>query len=395
MAYRTTDHDPAPELHSQDYARNPYPTLAGLRDQAPVLRHEGSGFWFLLGFGETEWGLTNIVRGTEQVHDPRNPFAQDGPGHTGPRRLITPHLTNRAVQRWTGRIHEIVDAALEGKGDGDVLNVVAEIGKPLPYLMTCEMLGIPEVDFFEDLHEWTWKSLMLIDAFITSEQQADYLAAAMQLAEHIAEVVEWKRGHLGDDLMSVAIEAGDAGEVMTAEQIVPYLHTFYLAGMHTTVNQVALGLHALLTHPSQWELLVDRPELMAHAVEEVLRFEPTAQYMNRVSKEDFELGGVTVPANERIICWIASANHDTSYWGADADVLDITRADAGRHIAFGKGPHVCVGSWLARQELRVVFEALTERFPRTELATDDIEWPTAFTAIRGPVELPLRLGRPA
>jgi len=322
------------------------------------------------------------------VHFPGNPFAADGPGHSGPRRIIMPTFSNRGVQRFRERAQQIVDSALAGKERGE-LRVVDEIGFPLPYHLTCGMLGVPEVDNVAELRDWTWKSLELIDAFLAPEQMKENLEASGHLASHLREVIEWKRDHLADDVVSAVISAADAGEVMRPEQVVPYVHTLYLAGMHTTVNQTALSLLALLEHRAQWELLHDQPSLIDNAVEELLRFEPTAQYMRRIGTSDCEIGGATIPAGVEVVCWIASANRDEQRWGPTVDELDIAREDARQHIAFGKGPHVCLGSWLARLELQVVVGTIVGRFPNTELVDQDLVW--SSNVIRGPEELVLQL----
>src|ERR1044072_5429206 len=103
---------------------------------------------------------------------------------------------------------------------------------------------------------------------------------------------------------------------MRPEQVIPYVHTLYLAGMHTTVNQTALSLLAMLEHRAQWELLVARPALLENAVEELLRFEPPAQYMRRTPDRDVDILGVTIPSGTDVVCWIASANRDEQRWGA-------------------------------------------------------------------------------
>jgi cytochrome P450 len=296
------------------------------------------------------------------------------------------------VQRFRGRAQQIVDSALASKEAGGELRVVEELAFRLPYLLTCDLLGIPEVDNAEELRSWTWKSLELIDAFLTDDALRSDLEASACLAAHLREVAAWKRDHRGDDLFSAVIVAAEAGEVMRPEQVIPYMHTLYLAGMHTTVNQTALSLLAMLEHRGQWELLVGQPALLENAVEELLRFEPTAQYMRRVPEIDVEIGGVTIPSGTEVVCWIASANRDEGRWGPTADVLDITRPDARQHVAFGKGAHVCVGSWLARLELQVVLSTMLERFPATELAEQDLVW--SSNVIRGPEELVLHL-RPA
>ena len=229
-----------------------------MREQTPMCIDPATGICFLLRFDDVQTGLTKITRGHENdgrhVHFPRNPFAADGPGHTGPRRSIMSMFTNRAVQRFRDRAQKIVDDALVGKERGGELRVVDELGFALPYHLTCAVLGVPEVDNQEQLREWTWRSLELLDAFQTPERVASNLDAAACLAEHLQDVIIWKRAHLDDDVLSMVIRTADEGEVMEPEQVVSFVHTLYLAGMHTTVNQTALSLLALLQHRDQWEL---------------------------------------------------------------------------------------------------------------------------------------------
>jgi len=382
---------------SPAYLADPYGHLAALRVTTPVVRHPASGYWFLLRYDDVESGLAGITRSHDdsprgkarRAHFAANPFADDGPGHSGPRRLVTPTFTNRALQRLKGRAEAVVDEAFREKTTGDELRVVDEIGYPLPYRLTCEILGVPEVGNVEELRDWTWKSLALIDVFLTREEIAEYLEAAAALAGHLKEVVAWKRDHLADDVVSAVIAAADEGTVMRDDQVVPYLHTLYLAGMHTTVNQTALSLHALLQNRSQWEQLVERPSLLDNAVEELLRYEPTAQYMSRTTYRDFTFGDTVIPEGSDVVCWIASANRDEARWGDTADTLDVTRPDVRQHLAFGKGPHTCLGSWLARLELQVALSTIIQRFPNTELTDQQLEW--SSNVIRGPQELVLQL----
>ena len=380
--------------HSDEYLQDPYAQLGALREQGPCFVDPVSGKWFLLSFDAVEAGLSQIVRGEREgpdtrEHFPGNPFAADGRGHAEPRRIIVPALTNRSVQRYRDRAQQIVDDALADKARGGGLRVVDELGFRLPYELTCDLLGIPQVDNADELRDWTWKSLELMDAFATPEQLQSRLEAASCLAGHLQEVEQWKRDHLGDDLFSAVITAADAGEVMRSEQVIPYVHTLYLAGMHTTVNQTALSLLAMLEHRDQWDLLLAQPDLLENAVEELLRYASTAQYMRRAPEHDVEIAGVTIPTGTDVVCWIASANRDEERWGATADELDITRADARQHVAFGKGAHVCVGSWLARLELQVVLATVCERFPATTLPEQDLVW--SSNVIRGPEELVINL----
>lgn len=352
---------------SPEYLADPYAQLKQLREFGPCVIDPGSGKWFFTHYPHVSTGLSQIVRGHKEsmreVHFPANPFAADGPGHTGPRRVIAPTFTNRAVQKFRERAQRVVDDALAGKERGGEFRVVDEIGFLLPYTLTCDLLGVPDVDNRLELKQWTWQSLELIDAFLTPEQLQSNLAAAGNLAAHLRDVIEWRRANLDDGMLSMVIRAADEGDVMRPEQVISYIHTLYLAGMHTTVNQIALSLLALLNHRDQWNLLCADGALFENAVEELLRYESTAQYMQRTTEVDTDIEGVFVPAGTEVVCWIASADRDEARFGATADRLDITRADARQHVAFGFGPHVCIGSWLARLELQVVLSTIIERFP--------------------------------
>lgn len=325
---------------SAEYLGDPYGHLAKLRSEAPFVVDPGTGMWFMLGYEQVQAGLSQIVRGhpegpDRRVHFPANPFFADGPSHTGPRRLIASAFTNREVDKLRGRAQSIVDTALASASNGSELHVVRDVGFLLPYLLTCDVLGVPDVANRDELRDWTWRSLELIDVFATPEKVQDNIAASACLAAHLDEVLTWKRANLSDDLLSLIIRAADAGEVMQPEQVSSYVHTLYLAGMHTTVNQIALCLHALMTYREQWEAICTDPALLDDAVEELLRFEPTAQYMRRTAETDVTVAGVDVPAGTTVVCWIASANRDENRWGPSADRLDITRADARHHVTFG------------------------------------------------------------
>jgi cytochrome P450 len=379
---------------SREYLRDPYAQLQALRAQGPCYVDPGSGHWFLLGYDEVCAGLSQITRSRPQgpdrhSHFPSNPFSFDGPRHTEPRSLIAPTFLRRATAKFRERAQSIVDSALSGKERGCELRVVEELGFPLPYHITCDLLGVPDVDNRDELREWTWKSLELIDAFLPDERLKDNLEASGHLAEHMAGVVEWKRKHLGDDVLSAVIVAADEGKILRPHQIIPFVHTLYLAGMHTTVNMTALSLNTLLGRREQWERLLAKPELLENAIDEVLRFESTAQYMCRTTESDVEIEGIQIPRGTYVVCWIASANRDEKKWGATANEVDITRANARQHIAFGKGPHVCIGSWLAKLELETAVGTIAKRFPKSVLPEQELVW--ASNVIRGPEELIVEL----
>jgi cytochrome P450 len=384
------------DVRDPAFRADPYPTFAALRARGPVHQHS-SGMWFLVGFEEASAGLSDRAFTRYQSEDSppsdnqrSNPFFLDGPEHALPRRIVVPGLSNRVMDSLRARAQAVVDHALESKDRSGQLHLVDDIGFPLPYQLMCALFGLPELANPAELRSWTLGSLRLIDAFLTPEEIADGTGSSIALHDYISGVVTWKRDNLGDDLMSAVISASDNG-VLRPDQLVPYLQTLYLAGMHTTVHQVALSLLALLRNRPQWELLESHPDLLDGAVEELLRYDSTAQYMKRSPGGPVQIGGVSIPADAEILAWIGSANRDEARWGPTAASLDITRTDARQHIAFGKGPHTCVGLWLARMELQVVLGTIIGRYPGTELAEEPLTWPSSV--IRGPEELKLTLRR--
>jgi cytochrome P450 len=407
------EHDSTPadfvDTTAPGYFDDPYPVLARVRARAPIHRHPTSECWTLMRYADVDQALRDPALSNMTKWAPDTPrtrmiaaaggqayaqtpsfFAFDLPDHTPPRRMITPPFLPASVEQLRVRAQEIVDAALADKRGGDTLLLVEEVAFNLPYQLTCHMLGIAPLDDVSELREWTWKGLNLLDPHLTAEQFFDYTAAAVALNTHLRDVVADKRRDLGDDLMSLVIRAGDAGDVMTQDQIVRSVQTLYHAGMDTTVNQTSLSILALMRNREQWELLCHHPELLDNAVEELLRYDPTAQFMPRTTPAPYTIGGVTIPAGCQVITWLASANRDPSKFGPTADELDITRADAKDHVSFARGIHSCLGHWLARMELQVVIGTLVRRFPDMRLATDHPEWRSA-AFIRGVSELPLRL----
>ena len=390
------------------YFEDPYGQFAEARALAPVQEHP-NGTWMVFRHGDVDRALRDAKLSSNEKYAldaPRNQMIRaatgnndyllrpslsklDRPDHTLLRSLLARPFVSTNIEKVRVRAQELLDGLLAGR-DGDELDLVEEIAYPLPYQLTCELFGIPLLEDDSAVRDWTFKSLHLLDPFLTEAQFHEYTAASRQFADYLREIVAAKRAHLSDDVLSVIIRAGDEGSVITPDQVVASIHTLFLAGFHTTVNQTSISLLALLTHADQWALLASDPGLVHNAVEELLRYDATAQFMIRTVPGDYQVGDTVVPAGRHVIMWLASANRDERRWGPTADMVDITRADARHHIAFGTGIHACLGMWLARLELQTVLGTFAKRFPGTELVDERPHWrSTAF--IRGLERLPIRL----
>ena len=408
----TTHADGAPYTAAIDptdssFYDDPYPVYDRLRREAPVHLHP-NGMWMLFRYEDVMKAMRDDALSRREEHAldaPRNRIIieetgveyltrpaltkMDKPEHTQLRRLLSSPFTPRGVESLRPRVDELVHEMLGSLDPGTEIELVEQIARPLPAQIFFDMVGFPRTDRPE-IYEWAEMAINLSDPFLTREQYRDYTAASGQLYGFMHEMVEHKRDNLDDDLMSFLIRAGDGGEVIGPDQVAGNLLLLFLAGHHTTVNAFGNAIYALLTHRDQWELLVREPGLLNNAVEELLRYDNTAQCMPRVVPADYEIGGVTIPAGVHLLSWLASANRDEAKYGPTAGELDITRPDADRSAAFGFGAHLCLGAALARLEMQSVLGALAARFPNVELVTETPKWQrSAF--LRGVETLRLRL----
>ncbi len=315
----------------------------------------------------------------------------DAPDHTPLRAMLARMFTPRAVEELRAAAVTFVSEALD-RYAGEDIELINALAYPLPYKLTCHWLGVPAPEDDRGIRQWSFEGLHLIDPFRSPDQYREYISGGAEFAGYLKDLVSWKQDHLGDDAISHLIAAGQAGDAVTPEEVVATVHTLFLAGFHTTVNQIGLSLLALLQAPDQWKRLVAAEDQLPNAVEELLRFDPTAQFMVRATPTEYQVGATTVPAGQHLLAWIASANRDERRWGPTAGVLDITRPDAKYHIAFGSGIHSCLGMWLARLELEEVLRGLIRRFPEDAwlVSTRRPKWrSTAF--IQGLESLTLHL----
>ncbi|MFJ8825269.1 cytochrome P450 [Streptomyces sp. NPDC102467] len=287
-------------------------------------------------------------------------------GHERWRRMVGKWFTAKRMAALKPRMEEmadqLVDAMMEHGGPADV---ISHLAFPLPVYVICTMLGVPESDR-ERFKEWS-------DTFLNmtkySREETD--AAHRAFAAYMADLVADKHEAPGDDLLSRLMNAEDAeGEPMSEAGLIATGQALLLAGHETTAGFIAMMTAHLLSDRGRWERLVEDPSLIRSAVEEVLRFDPNGSGfgMLRYAHEDIELSGGTVPSGTTVVCSMAAANRDEQAWEAP-DVMDLGRSP-NPHLAFGAGPHSCLGQPLARTELQAVLGVLLRRLPQLRLAVD-------------------------
>ncbi|MFD5184535.1 cytochrome P450 [Streptomyces sp. NPDC058372] len=303
------------------------------------------------------------VTGIEVAPPPPGEFLlTDRPQHSRYRKPLAGKFTVRRIRMLTEHIERITADHLDAmEKAGPPVDLVASFAKPIPAIVICELLGVQD----EDRNRFQEH----IDSIVSGETSDDDLITAYALMQqYLAELVAAKRANPTDDVLSDLTESD-----LTDEELRGMALTLLAAGFDTTANVLALGTWSLLHNPAQLAALRADPETADSAVEELLRYLSVAKTFLRTALEDVELGGQTIKAGTTLILSYNTANRDPERF-SDPHVLDLRRNDGGS-LAFGHGVHMCLGSQLARIELRVAFTALFERFPTLRLAVPADEVP--------------------
>lgn len=298
---------------------------------------------------------------------PGSLFTTDAPEHTRLRRLVSREFTARRVQNMRPRIQELTDGLLDemAKLDGPV-DLNTALAFPLPVMVICELLGVP----FEDrdrFREWS-------DAFVslTTHSAEEMETQRNAMIGYLADLVKRKREEPTDDLMGALVAAHDEEGSLSEYELIVMAATILVAGHETTVSMIGKMVLTLLRHPEHMAALREKPEMVEHAVEELLRVNPIGDGGPlRITLEDVEVAGTVIPEGSAVLAAVCSANQDPSrFTDALPNEFDPTRPEAVHHVAFGHGPHFCVGAALARAELQIVISSLLNRFPGLRLAEE-------------------------
>ncbi|MCX4240486.1 cytochrome P450 [Paraliomyxa miuraensis] len=312
----------------------------------------------------------------------------DDGDHRRLRGLVAKVFTPARVEQLEARIEGIVAEQLDGIEPTGTFDLMAALALPLPLRIISELLGV-EARERDEFHRLIGVLMADQGSLALLRQLPTYRA----LHRFFARLLERKRVHPGDDLTSDLVAVEQEGDRLSADELVSMVLLLLFAGHETTVNLIGNGMLALLEHPEQLQRLREQPSLVPSAVEEVLRFDSPAQFAaTRYVAERCELGGRVLERGERLVPLLGAANRDGQVFD-EPDALDVER-DPNRHVAFGAGPHFCIGAHLSRVEGRIAFTRLLERFPRLELAVERgaLRWRSNDSGLRGLAALPVRAG---
>lgn len=285
----------------------------------------------------------------------------DAPDHTRLRRLVSKAFTPRTIEALRPQIQALVDTALDRIAEAGQADVISELAFPLPFDVITEMLGMPAGDTTA-LRDWGEAIVKTLDPIITDDEIRASVVAGQAMDRHIDDVIEWKRSNPGDDLLTAMIDAEEDGDRMSAQELRDQIQLLFIAGHETTVNLIGTGLADLLERP-ELAKKVHEDGLDTAGVDELLRFVSPVQLSRRITLQDIEMGGRTIPKGTMVMAGLASANRDEAKWGPTAHELELDRDGAGQHLSFGSGIHYCLGASLAKLEAQVAVGSFLQRFP--------------------------------
>ncbi|KNB54452.1 cytochrome P450 [Streptomyces caatingaensis] len=388
---------PMPPLFTWEFASDPYPAYAWLREHAPVHRTalpSGVEAWLVTRYADARQALAdqrlskNPVHHSEAAHGkgkvgiPGERSANlmthllniDPPDHTRLRRLVSKAFTPRRVAEFAPRVQELTDRLIDGFAGRGEADLIHEFAFPLPIYAICDMLGIPPEDQ-DDFRDWA--GMMIRHG---GGPRGGVARSVKRMRTYLAELIHRKREDLGDDLISGLIRASDHGEHLTENEAAAMAFILLFAGFETTVNLIGNGTYALLRNPGQRARLQDAlaagdEGLLATGVEELLRYDGPVELATwRFATRDLTIGGQRIAEGDPVLVVLAAADRDPERF-ADPDALDLSRSD-NQHLGYGHGIHYCLGAPLARLEGRTALATLLRRLPDLRLSVDpeELRW---------------------
>jgi cytochrome P450 len=372
---------------------DPYPVLNGLRRESPVFYVPELDHYLVTRMDDIlgvltdreTWSASNassplipiceraqkvLAEGYRRVPTLNN---ADPPRHGPMRRSVLTTMTPRRLKALEPSLRAYANGLIDALEDEEQVDLVAAFAFPFPGYAAFTLLGFPPEDT-EMLRQWSEKRVLLTYGRNDDDTQVAIAEEIVAFWQYVERHVERCAAEPGDDLTSDLVQLARAQpELCNDFDIVNMVYSMALAAHETTTNTIASGLRALLERPDQWRSLIDDRTLIENAVEEILRFDGPVLNHRRLANVATEIGGVPIPAGGKVMMCFASAGHDPAHF-ADPDEFLVTRENAVDHLAFGKGPHFCLGAPLGRLETRIALELFTRRLPEMTLVEQTFEY---------------------
>jgi len=363
---------------------DPYPAYQAARERAPVQWNERLGAHLVLSYEHA----ATVLRDPRWSSDPSNSpevlasmgeggagpglwskslLTSDPPTHTRLRSAVNRFFTPRAVRTIQQRVAAIVDSAFAPLAEGEPVELMSELAYPIPLAVIAELFDVG-LEGAELLRSETPTIARMLELDPTPAEREAIGTAAMRVMLFLVPIVAERRLDPGQDLLSALIHPPEGGVTLETDEIITMCLLLLAAGHETTANLIGNGTLALLEHPNQLDWLVRHPECSMQAVDELLRYDSPVQVASRVALSDMALGESRVRKGQQALVVLGAANRDPSRY-PDPNRLELTRIGSS-HLAFGNGPHFCIGAGLARLEAQEVFK----RIAQSNLKPDASGW---------------------
>ncbi|GHO82106.1 cytochrome P450 [Dictyobacter formicarum] len=383
--------EPSLTAHILKDPLNPFPWYRMMREQYPVYYSREFHSWFITRYSDVQRVINDpLLFSSEQSirsrpagrvqQTTRTLLWTDPPRHRQLRSLINQAFTPRTIANLAPRVAEIVHSHLDQVASLGQMDVVKDLANPLPIIVIAELLGIPIQDQQQFKH---WSDIIVSPARLQKKQ------AVIEMNNYFQMVVDRRRQHAQDDLISALLTAHIEGTYLTDAEILSFCRLLLVAGHETSTNLIGNALLTFDEHPSVFEELQAQPELLPGAIEEVIRYRTPIQRLRRAITVDTWIGEHHIKAGEIVSPVLGAANRDETLF-TKPEVFDIHRTP-NRHLGFGHGIHFCIGSSLARLETKVALEILLTRFASLKRISEVPLQHVASSFVYGVKSLPMTL----
>ncbi|MBJ7948886.1 MULTISPECIES: cytochrome P450 [Bacillus cereus group] len=364
------------KLKTKEELWNPYGWYQFMRDNYPVHYDEEQDVWNVFLYEDvnrvlSDYRLFSSSRERRQFAIPPletriNINSTDPPEHRNVRSIVSKAFTPRSLEQWKPRIQAIADELVKNIKKYDEVNIVNQFAAPLPVTVISDLLGVPTTDR-KQIKEWSDILFMPYSKEKFNDLDAEKGIALNEFKAYLLPIVQEKRYHLTDDIISDLIRAEYEGERLTDEEIVTFSLGLLAAGNETTTNLIINSFYCFLVDsPGIYQELREEPKLVAKAIEEVLRYRFPVTLARRIT-EDTNIFGPLMKKDQMIVAWVSAANLDENKF-SHASKYNLHRIGNEKHLTFGKGPHFCLGAPLARLEAEIALSTFINAFEKIELS---------------------------
>ena len=376
------------------FLENPFPFYELGRRHRPFMFNEMAQTWLAFKYDDVQailkdngtWSSSNPNRPADAPEQPI--LFSDPPRHTRLRGLVSQAFTPRMVDQLEPRLRELAEELLDPVAPTGRADIIDALAYPLPVIVIAEILGVPSEDR-ANFKRWSEDVVRQLGQGVGPQgQSAPPQKTFEEMRDYFSNMAEERRKMPRNDLLSALVVAELEGSKLSSDELIQMLILLLVAGNETTTNLIGNAIQEFIAHPGQLQLLFDEPGLIPSAVEEVLRYSSPVQVTVRHATKDTVMRGQSVSQGQTVMTWLGSANRDEDVFEHSAE-FDIHRPLLPRHLAFGMGPHFCLGAPLARLEAQVALEAFLRRCRKFQRDGDDTLPRVETFVMRGVRKLPI------